>query len=67
MEAYRAWLQAPPGFLEEVIEARAYQKARAMHLAADTDEKRKTLPKDWRLLDLAIEFDFEKAEEGIRG
>jgi len=62
-EAYREWLRAPAGLLEEILEARAYDQAKAMTDAADTADARKRLPQT-PLFDLvkAIEFDLAHRE-----
>lgn len=59
-EAVRAWGEAPVGFLEQVIEARAYAEVKA---AADRATSRKDRPTG-ALADLLTEIEFELASEG---
>lgn len=52
------------GFLTEVIEAKNYQDAKRMTDAADTKEKRQTLPTT-KMFQLVSEIDMELAAEGL--
>jgi hypothetical protein len=61
-EAYREWLRQPVGFLEDVIEARAYRQAKAMTDAADTPDAAKRLPQT-PLFKLVQEIDRDLAGE----
>lgn len=61
-EAFREWLRSPVGFLEDVIETRAYRQAKAMTDAADTAEAVKRLPQT-PLFKLVQEIDRDLAEE----
>jgi len=65
-EAEREWRNAPAGWIEEVLEARAYEQAKAMTDAADTTEARKRLPTS-RLFALVTEIEFDLAQEDIDG
>lgn len=61
-EAFREWLRSPVGFLEDVIETRAYRQAKAMTDAADTPEAAKRLPTT-PLFRLVQEIDRDLAAE----
>lgn len=63
-EAWREYLRMPAGWLEDIIEGRAYVQAKAAYDAADTAEARKRLPMT-PLVALAEVFDFEGAEEEL--
>lgn len=54
----------PIGFLDDVIEVKAYRQAKAMVEAATTAEARKRLPKG-PLIELVDEIEMELAEEEI--
>ncbi|HXG56672.1 MAG TPA: hypothetical protein VNJ03_14945 [Vicinamibacterales bacterium] len=64
--AYREWLHAPAGLLEDVIEARAYARAKEMTDAADTSEARKRLPQT-PLFQLVKEIEFALVRGEIDG
>lgn len=53
-EAFREWLQAPVGFLEEIIESRAYARAKDLY---DHARSAKDLPQS-PLIDLVKEIEF---------
>ena len=57
-EAYRAWRSAPDGFLEQVLEARAYAATKA---AIDRAATRKEQPCG-QLADLVRQIDLEIAQ-----
>jgi hypothetical protein len=61
-EAIREWRAAPVGYLEEVLEARAYEQAKAMTDAADSPEARKRLPKT-ELFQMVTEIEFDLVRE----
>jgi hypothetical protein len=61
-EAWRELRRLPAGFLETIIEYRAYARAKAMVDAADTADARKRLPSS-PLIGMAQEFDMRLAEE----
>jgi hypothetical protein len=56
----------PIGFLEEVLEARAYRQAKQMTDAADTPDARKRLPKGG-FFQLVPEIEAELVEEELGG
>ena len=58
-QAVRAWQRAPEGFLEQVMEARAYARTKAACDAARTRKERPTGP----LADLVTAIEFELAQE----
>lgn len=60
-QALRAHQQAPDGFLEQVLEARAYAATKA---AIDRAATRKEQPRG-RLADLVREIDMELAQEAL--
>lgn len=56
-EAYLAWQRLPVGFLEEIIEGRAYAAAKAaLDRAGDAEGKRNVM-RDWPLAGLAWEIE----------
>ena len=62
-EALREAQQAPAGFLEEVIEARGYTRAKALWESA-TD--RRQLPQS-EMLDWVKQIDFDLAQQAMKG
>jgi len=65
--AYREWLIAPAGLLEEIIEARAFESAKGIYdRLSDYDEKtRMKLMRD-PLMQLVREIDLAIAAEEIK-
>ena len=61
-EVWREWLRLPAGFLEQIIEYRAYERAKHLSDGADTPDARKGLPKS-TMLDLVTVIEFEIAGE----
>ena len=59
--AYREWLACPVGFLEEVIDARAYAKTKAQ---VDASTKRSEQPHG-PLADLVRQIEFGLAQQEI--
>ena len=59
--AVRAWYGAPAGFLEQVIEARAYAKTKALCDAATSRKERPTGP----MAELVTAIEFELAHEEL--
>ena len=57
--------QQPAGFLEEILEAKAYRKVKEMRDAADTQEARMRLPKTPLFL-LASQIDMDLAAEALK-
>lgn len=60
-EAIAAWRQAPVGFLEQVIEARAYMRTKAACDAYDEDPKALKRP-NGPLAELVRAIEFEDAQ-----
>ena len=59
--AFREWLRAPAGFLEEVIEIRAYAEAKRIYDAA---ENKQQIPKG-PIFDMVKRIDLELAKEAL--
>lgn len=64
--ALQEWRQAPAGLLEEIIEMRAYARAKEMVDGATTADARKRLPRT-PLFELVKEIEFALAHEEIDG
>jgi hypothetical protein len=64
LTALRDWLAAPPGFYEEMIEARAYARTKAQY---DGAQSKSDLP-DSPMLGIvtAIEFELSKGQNNER-
>lgn len=63
-ELYREWQRLPPGFLEELLEVRAFASAVQAYQA--NGGKLENLPPS-RLLTMVQEIEFEEAERAMRG
>lgn len=63
-EILRELRRLPAGVLEEVLEAKAYQQAKAMTDAADTGEARKRLPRT-PLFELVSEIELTLGREAL--
>lgn len=63
--AWREYLEAPAGLLEEIIEARHYAICKAQFDAADTAEAQRRLP-DSELMTMAKLITFEVAQEALQ-
>ena len=61
-QAYREWRRCPAGFLEQIVEFRAYARAKGRYDAASTAEAQKALFGD-DLVQLVKTLDFELAQE----
>lgn len=59
--AYRAWLEAPVGLLEEILEARAYASAKRIYEAATNKQEIPSSP----IMDLVRTVSFDLAREAI--
>jgi len=60
--AYREWLRCPAGFLEQIVEFRAYARAKARYDAATSSEAQKALIGD-DMVQVVKQIDFELARE----
>jgi hypothetical protein len=63
--AWQEWMEAPAGWLEEIIEARHYAICKARLDAADTAAARQALPES-ELLTMAEVIMFELAGERLQ-
>jgi len=63
--AAREVLRLPAGLLEDMIELRAYKRAKDLYDAADTAAKQQALPAS-PLIDLVREVDFSLADEALK-
>ena len=63
--ALREVARAPVGLLEEIVEMRAYARAKSLYDGATTVAAQRALPPS-PLIDLAREFDFKAAEEDLQ-
>lgn len=61
-DAYREWLRAPAGLLEDIIEARMY--ARAKHIYDDAHAHGRRAPSS-PLFDMVQEIEFDLAREEL--
>ncbi len=63
-EITREVLSQPMGWVDEVLEAKAYRHAKAMVDAADTEDARRALPRT-PLFQMVREIDMDLADEAM--